>query len=83
MATDPICHMEVDEATARSAERDGQTHYFCCERCCTTFLAEEGPKPCHEDAAPSHARAETVLTDSRRLLSDAVGELEMPSRPRL
>jgi YHS domain-containing protein len=29
MATDPICQMEVDEATARSAERDGQTYYFC------------------------------------------------------
>jgi Cu+-exporting ATPase len=60
MATDPVCQMEVDEATARSAERDGQTYYFCCERCRTIFLGEEAPKPCHEAAAPCHARAETT-----------------------
>jgi Cu+-exporting ATPase len=62
MATDPICQMEVDEATARSAERDGQTYYFCCERCRTTFLERETPKPCHDDAAPCHARAETAAS---------------------
>jgi Cu+-exporting ATPase len=60
VATDPVCKMEVDEATARSAVRDGQTYYFCCERCRTTFLGEEKPKPRHEDAAPCHARAETA-----------------------
>ncbi|MBI2806607.1 MAG: heavy metal translocating P-type ATPase [Planctomycetes bacterium] len=38
MATDPICGMTVDEATARSAERDGQTVYFCSEHCRQKFL---------------------------------------------
>jgi len=33
MAIDPICGMNVDEATARSAERDGKTVYFCSEHC--------------------------------------------------
>jgi len=60
MATDPICQMQVDEATAISAERDGQTYYFCCERCRKTFLEREPPKPCHEDAPPCHAKAETA-----------------------
>lgn len=39
MAIDPVCDMTVDEATARSAERDGQTVYFCSEHCRQKFLA--------------------------------------------
>ena len=39
MAIDPICQMQVDEATALRAERDGQTYYFCCESCRRKFLA--------------------------------------------
>ncbi|MBL8853699.1 MAG: heavy metal translocating P-type ATPase [Planctomycetaceae bacterium] len=38
MAIDPICGMTVDEATARSAERDGQNFYFCSEHCRHKFL---------------------------------------------
>ena len=41
-ATDPICGMTVDIATARyTAERDGQTYYFCCAGCRATFLKQE------------------------------------------
>lgn len=37
-ALDPICGMTVDVATARfMSERDGQTFYFCCAACKTTF----------------------------------------------
>ncbi|HEX7380476.1 MAG TPA: heavy metal translocating P-type ATPase [Pirellulales bacterium] len=43
MAIDPICGMTVDEATARSAERDGQTVYFCSEHCRQKFLAGAAP----------------------------------------
>jgi P-type Cu+ transporter len=43
MAIDPICHMQVDEATALRAERGGQTYYFCCEHCRQKFLAGEPP----------------------------------------
>ena len=39
MAIDPICGMTVDERTAISAERDGETFYFCCEHCQRKFLA--------------------------------------------
>ncbi len=48
MAIDPICGMTVDEATARRAERDGTTVYFCSEHCRQKFLAgttEAGPEP--------------------------------------
>lgn len=41
MAIDPICGMTVDEATARSAERDGRTFFFCCEHCRQKFLGSE------------------------------------------
>ena len=45
MKTDPICGMQVDETTALSAERDGQTHYFCCEHCRKKFLAGAAAAP--------------------------------------
>jgi xanthine dehydrogenase accessory factor len=39
-AIDPICGMEVEIATARwTAERDGQTYYFCAPGCRKAFLA--------------------------------------------
>jgi len=44
MATDPICGMTVDEASALRAERDGQTFYFCCEHCRQKFLAQAAPE---------------------------------------
>ncbi|MBW2495092.1 MAG: heavy metal translocating P-type ATPase [Deltaproteobacteria bacterium] len=36
--------MQVDEATARSATRDGEIFYFCCENCRRKFLGLP-PKP--------------------------------------
>src|SRR5262249_23904289 len=49
MAIDPVCGMTVDEATAISAVRDGQTYYFCCEHCRSKFLAPAS-SPQHHDA---------------------------------
>ncbi|MFT7630688.1 MAG: Cu+-exporting ATPase [Mariniblastus sp.] len=42
MAIDPICGMKVDEASGLSAQRDGQTFYFCSSNCRNTFLTQ-GP----------------------------------------
>jgi len=42
MKIDPICHMEVEEATALTTEADGATVYFCSEGCKDRFLADEG-----------------------------------------
>jgi Cu+-exporting ATPase len=40
MAIDPICGMTVDEASALSAEREGQKFYFCSDDCRQKFLAQ-------------------------------------------
>lgn len=46
METDPICGMKVDENNARfTADRDGQTYYFCSESCRDRFLADDGSEP--------------------------------------
>jgi len=37
MTKDPICGMTVDEATALSAERDGESFYFCSDHCRQNF----------------------------------------------
>jgi Cu+-exporting ATPase len=40
MATDPVCGMQVDRATAKHVgTHDGQTFYFCCAGCRTKFEA--------------------------------------------
>lgn len=41
MAKDPVCGMDVDEATARhSTEFQGNTYYFCAPGCKKAFEAE-------------------------------------------
>ena len=38
---DPVCHMDVEIATAKhSAEVDGTTYYFCCAHCRSSFVKE-------------------------------------------
>ncbi|MGE5246098.1 MAG: XdhC family protein [Betaproteobacteria bacterium] len=45
-ATDPVCGMEVDVATARhSAEVGGVTYYFCCAGCRARFLKDPSQFP--------------------------------------
>jgi YHS domain-containing protein len=42
MAIDPVCLMEVDEATAKwTSEYQGKTYYFCAPGC--KFSFEEDP----------------------------------------
>lgn len=58
MAIDPICHMEVDEATALSTEQDGAEFYFCSEHCRTKFLAAPTEPASHAECC--HAEPATV-----------------------
>lgn len=44
MATDPICGMKVDEESALSAVRDGQTFYFCSQHCLQEFECGSQPR---------------------------------------
>jgi P-type Cu+ transporter len=58
MTIDPICGMSVNEATALTAERAGETFHFCSEHCRTKFLAQpqpmkSGPGSCCGGAAKS------------------------------
>jgi uncharacterized protein len=43
-ATDPICGMSVDRATAETLTHDGTTHYFCSEHCRDAFRAAPAPR---------------------------------------
>jgi P-type Cu+ transporter len=58
MSIDPICGMTVDESSALRSERDGQTFYFCSQRCREIFLARDEPKRggecCGAGAKPVH-----------------------------
>src|SRR5215831_1440373 len=56
MAVDPICGMTVDEATARSAEKDGRTFYFCSDHCRQTFLASASSNTKEPEAHAPHGR---------------------------
>jgi Cu+-exporting ATPase len=41
LATDPVCGMKVDPATAHhSAEHKGETYYFCSAKCRSRFVAD-------------------------------------------
>lgn len=41
MAIDPVCKMEVEEATAQwTSEYQGKTYYFCAPGCKTSFDEE-------------------------------------------
>jgi Cu+-exporting ATPase len=62
MAIDPICGMTVDKTTARRAQRDGQTVYFCSKHCEEKFLAHDAhgkppASPAQESAAKRLAPA--------------------------
>lgn len=41
MAKDPVCGMEVDESTDLTAERDGQTFFFCSQHCLDRFISDD------------------------------------------
>ena len=42
LATDPVCGMTVDPATAKSAEHGGTTYHFCSPACRKAFGKEPG-----------------------------------------
>jgi uncharacterized protein len=42
-ATDPVCGMKVDRASALSLEHDGERHWFCGDHCLRSFQRERLP----------------------------------------
>ncbi len=55
MATDPICGMVVDEASAESFEHEGSTYYFCCSGCREKFIARVREQPAGIDGDPTES----------------------------
>jgi len=45
MPTDPICGMEVAPSSPLQADRDGETYFFCSERCRERFLEKDRASP--------------------------------------
>jgi putative ABC transport system ATP-binding protein len=63
MATDPVCGMAVERERAVSAERDGETSYFCSRGCRAQFLGglpEDGKGSNGERSALIRAITEIV-----------------------
>lgn len=58
MATDPVCGMQVDEATALTAQRDDKTFYFCSEHCRHKFLNASVSDPASHEHGDSEHRHE-------------------------
>ncbi len=54
MAIDPICGMTVDETSALSVERDGQTVYFCSDDCRQKFQSEPAEAKPEESEGDDH-----------------------------
>ena len=54
MATDPICHMTVDEKTGPHTDYKGQTYYFCSKHCLAKF--EEDSARYVKPTVPEHAK---------------------------
>lgn len=52
MAIDPICGMTVGEASTMRAESDGETFYFCSDRCRQKFLST--PAAVKHEETPSN-----------------------------
>jgi Cu+-exporting ATPase len=77
-ATDPVCGMTVDTATAAaSLEHSGQTYHFCCKGCAEKFRAApekylKAP-PCSEHAAPPLMQIGGATSPRRRIQDPICG----------
>ena len=66
---DPICEMEVDpEHAPATAERNGETFYFCSEHCRKKFVTESSVHSAngHEARAEHHSEAQTATAATER-----------------
>ena len=55
MVMDPVCHMEVNEKTAKwKSEHKGQTYYFCASGCKTAFDTDPEKYLSHSEE-PDHS----------------------------
>jgi len=66
MAVDPVCGMAVERERAVSAQRDGETYWFCSRGCREEFLGGLPPDhPADGHGFPGLVRAATALLSRR------------------
>jgi YHS domain-containing protein len=65
--SDPVCGMKVDRSKAIHSDRAGQRHYFCSERCRSTFASD--PERCATSGEEPR---------DRRYDADAIANLRAP-----
>ena len=41
LVEDPVCHVYVPQRQAVTCQKNGQTFYFCSDKCCKMFLSEK------------------------------------------
>ncbi len=71
MPIDPICGMEVDENVSLSAQRDGETYFFCCDHCRQKFIAGETGEAgscCHVSDPTLISISPTTTTSTSRFI---------------
>ncbi len=72
---DPVCGMTVDVATARHADHQGQTHYFCSEACLAKFQGDPSRYLAHEaPAEPMTAGAQYTCPMHPEIIQDGPGD---------
>ena len=68
MATDPVCGMAVERERSVSAERDGETYWFCSNGCRAEFLGTMG-----RDGQDLSTRAKGLIHDAAARLVRSLG----------
>lgn len=66
--------MDVDPSSALTAERDGETYYFCCEQCRDKFLRGDGGSREASEDGTGTGQAEYVCPMCEGVASDKPGE---------
>ena len=81
MATDPVCGMAIERERAVSAEREGETYYFCSRGCREEFLGSLSVHH-HSDGHGLHNlfHAVTESFRSARTGRHASGHIDTPER---
>lgn len=74
MVVDPICKMEVDEATALNSKRDGETFYFCSKSCQQKFLNPQDEENITKKSTPPTKGSKYICPMCEGVESDQPGQ---------
>jgi len=84
LATDPVCGMSVDPATATTVEYEGKQVYFCCKGCATKFSAQPasyGGKNSEGSVTPASATNPVTATTPPTATNDPKKDYTCPMHP--